>query len=105
MIARVRLQHFRKHEDFETTFQPGTTIITGPNGSGKTSLIEAIHIAIQGKSWRSDFTEMIKNDQDSDWWRLDIDFSDVNGYKFSQDCNTQVLLYLQDQMASLDQQV
>lgn len=76
MIARVRLQHFRKHEDFETTFQPGTTIITGPNGSGKTSLIEAIHIAIQGKSWRSDFTEMIKNDQDTDWWRLDIDFID-----------------------------
>lgn len=76
MISRVRLQNFRKHQDFQATFQPGTTIITGPNGSGKTSLIEAIHIAIQGKSWRSDFTEMIKNDQDSDWWRLDIDFSD-----------------------------
>lgn len=79
MISRVRLQNFRKHEDFEATFQPGTTIITGPNGSGKTSLIEAIHIALQGKSWRSDFTEMVKNDQDTDWWRLDIEF--VGGEK------------------------
>lgn len=76
MISRVRLQNFRKHEDLNVIFQPGTTIITGPNGSGKTSLIEAIHIAIQGKSWRSDFAEMIKNDRDADWWRLDIDFSD-----------------------------
>lgn len=76
MISRVRLQNFRKHEDLNVIFQPGTTIITGPNGSGKTSLIEAIHIAIQGKSWRSDFAEMIKNDRDTDWWRLDIDFSD-----------------------------
>lgn len=76
MISRVRLQNFRKHQDLNVTFQPGTTIITGPNGSGKTSLIEAIHIAIQGKSWRSDFVEMVKNDQKADWWRLDIDFSD-----------------------------
>lgn len=76
MISRVRLQNFRKHEDLNVTFQPGTTIITGSNGSGKTSLIEAIHIALQGKSWRSDFTEMIKNDQNVDWWRLDVEFQD-----------------------------
>lgn len=76
MISSVRLQNFRKHQDFQATFQPGTTIITGPNGSGKTSVIEAIHIALQGKSWRSDFDEITQNSGDDDWWRLDIELAD-----------------------------
>jgi DNA replication and repair protein RecF len=53
-------------------------VITGPNGSGKTSLIEAVYIALQGKSWRSSFSEMLHTEQDivAEWWRIDMEFSD-----------------------------
>lgn len=77
MITRLRVQNFRKHADYTVDFAPGTTIITGPNGSGKTSLIEAIYIALSGKSWRSNFAEIVRSD--ADWWRVDVEFN--NGTK------------------------
>ena len=76
MIKKLRVQNFRKHTDFAIDFQPGTTIITGANGSGKTSLLEAIYIALQGKSWRSNFAEILRDDGGAiaDWWRVDVEF-------------------------------
>ncbi|MDR1969869.1 MAG: DNA replication and repair protein RecF, partial [Candidatus Nomurabacteria bacterium] len=78
MIKSLRVQNFRKHTDFTINFKPGITIITGANGCGKTSLIEAIYIALQGKSWRSNFTEILRDDgkRTTDWWRVDLEFSD-----------------------------
>lgn len=74
MIAKLRVQNFRKHVDYSVDFAPGTVVITGPNGSGKTSLIEAIYIALQGKSWRSNFEEILR--KDANWWRIDVEFTD-----------------------------
>ena len=74
MITKLRVQNFRKHEDFTVDFTPGTSIVIGLNGSGKTSLIEAIHIALQGKSWRSNFSDILRTG--ADWWRVDIEFDD-----------------------------
>ena len=51
------------------------TIITGKNGSGKTSIIEAIYIALIGKSWRSNFSEILRNGS-AEWWRVDVEFVD-----------------------------
>jgi DNA replication and repair protein RecF len=70
----LRLQSFRKHQDFTITFQPGINLITGLNGTGKTSLLEAIYIALQGKSWRSSFSDVMKND--AEWWRVDLKIDD-----------------------------
>lgn len=68
---KLRLQNFRKHRDFAVEFKPGLNLITGLNSSGKTSLVEAIYIALQGKSWRSNFLDIINND--AEWWRIDLD--------------------------------
>ncbi|MCL2280825.1 AAA family ATPase [Candidatus Saccharibacteria bacterium] len=78
MIKNLRVQNFRKHQDFKVDFKSSATIITGTNGSGKTSLIEAIYIALQGKSWRSNFTEILRDDGQkiADWWRIDLEFLD-----------------------------
>ena len=59
-------------------FKSDTVIMTGANGSGKTSLIEAIHIALQGKSWRSNFLEILRKEgeETADWWRIDLEFKD-----------------------------
>jgi DNA replication and repair protein RecF len=70
----LRLQGFRKHHDFTVTFKPGINLITGLNGSGKTSLIEALYITLQGKSWRSSFSDITNNN--SEWWRVDFKIKD-----------------------------
>lgn len=77
MIKKLRVQNFRKHHDYSIELQPGITVITGPNGSGKTSLIEAIYVALHGKSWRSSLEEVLRDG--SNWWRIDVDFT--NGEK------------------------
>lgn len=79
MITKLRVQNFRPHKDKEIVFVHGTTIVTGPNGSGKTSLIEAVYITLQGKSWRSHFDDILTitdKDKNNDWWRIDLEFSD-----------------------------
>ena len=47
-LHRLRLVNFRQHADTEIVFGDGLTGIIGPNGSGKTSLLEAIAWAIYG---------------------------------------------------------
>ena len=77
MITKLRVQNFRSHRDLVIDFGSQLNIIIGPNGSGKTSLVEAIYIALQGKSWRSSFADIKNHNSGDDWWRVDVDFSDT----------------------------
>ena len=74
MSLKLRVQNFRSHVDYTVDISDGISIITGPNGSGKTSLIEAIYICYAGKSWRSNFDEInhVDGSSRSDWWRIDL---------------------------------
>ncbi|MGH7534577.1 MAG: AAA family ATPase, partial [Gemmatimonadales bacterium] len=47
-INRLRLLNFRQHEDTELELGAGLTGIIGPNGVGKTTLLEAIAWAMYG---------------------------------------------------------
>jgi exonuclease SbcC len=47
-INRIRLVNFRQHENTEIEFGPGLTGIVGPNGVGKTTILEAIAWAMYG---------------------------------------------------------
>ena len=40
-LTRLRLQHFRSWRDLDLPLNPGLTIVSGANASGKTNLIEA----------------------------------------------------------------
>tara|TARA_Y100000748_G_scaffold290992_1_gene278082 strand:+ start:633 stop:1724 length:1092 start_codon:yes stop_codon:yes gene_type:complete len=52
---------FRNHKETNMSFGPGITIIWGKNGSGKTSILEAIHSLSFGSSFRtSNKKELIK---------------------------------------------
>jgi len=52
MITNFRLQNFRNYQDEAITFTPGTNILMGNNGQGKTNLIEGIYYLLTGKSYR-----------------------------------------------------
>jgi len=46
MISRIHLRNFKVYKDQEFIFHPGSTAIVGPNGSGKTSILEAIEFGL-----------------------------------------------------------
>lgn len=53
MLSRLLVRNFRCFSEAELSLQPGTTIFTGSNGQGKTSLLEAICILMRLQSPRS----------------------------------------------------
>lgn len=52
-IEVLKLEHFRNFKHFELKFADKLTCIIGANGSGKTSILEALHFLAYGKSFRS----------------------------------------------------
>src|SRR6266481_7770811 len=60
-LQRLRLVNFRQHADTEIVFGDGITGIIGPNGSGKTSLLEAIAWAIYGNPAARGDKDSIRN--------------------------------------------
>ncbi len=52
-VKRLRLRHFRTYGEAEVAFEPGLTVVSGPNGAGKTSLLEAVYLASQLRSFRA----------------------------------------------------
>ncbi|RMH50893.1 MAG: DNA replication and repair protein RecF [Zetaproteobacteria bacterium] len=51
-LRRLRLRDFRCHRRLEQEFSPGINLICGANGSGKSSLLEAVHLMVCGVSFR-----------------------------------------------------
>jgi exonuclease SbcC len=60
-LHRLRLVNFRQHADTEIAFGDGITGVIGPNGSGKTSLLEAIAWAIYGNPAARGDKDSIRN--------------------------------------------
>ncbi len=53
MLSGLALQHLRTHAQFFLKFEQPVVLIIGPNASGKTTLIEAIHLLSSGESFRA----------------------------------------------------
>lgn len=75
VIKKVSLRNFRCHNEFELDCDRPTTLIIGENGSGKTSILEAIYLALRGKSFKGVDKEIIK--RDADFYRAEIDLADA----------------------------
>ena len=52
-MTTVSLRDLRSYERLELELEPGLVLVTGPNGAGKTNLLEAVHLATQGLSFRT----------------------------------------------------
>ena len=64
MIKKINLKQFRNHALTELVFDKSFSYIHGLNGSGKTSILEAIYFCATTKSHRTnDEKELIKNNE------------------------------------------
>jgi DNA replication and repair protein RecF len=52
-LQRVQVSDFRCLHSAELEFDPKFTLISGPNASGKTSLLESIYVLSRGRSFRT----------------------------------------------------
>jgi DNA replication and repair protein RecF len=60
-LRALFLRHFRLYEERYFEFGPGINIIKGANAQGKTSLLEAIHFLMTGRSFRtSQVTDLVR---------------------------------------------
>lgn len=65
MVLKIKLRNYRNYEEFEITFRPGLNLIVGENGVGKTNLLEAVFLLVEGRSMRTtDIRETIRNDSE-----------------------------------------
>jgi DNA replication and repair protein RecF len=73
-VTSIRVQNIRTHTDYTLDIASGVSVVTGSNGSGKTSLVEALHIALQGSSFRGGDNDILRDT--AEWYRIDVMFAD-----------------------------
>src|SRR5215469_15753205 len=70
----LTLQHFRSYGDHVVALDPGVNIVVGPNGSGKTNLLEALYVISTGGSFRATDRDMVQHD--AEWFRIEANYDD-----------------------------
>ena len=56
IVERVDVQNVRNIESARLGLGPGLNLLVGPNGAGKTAFLEAVHLLIRGRSFRTSRT-------------------------------------------------
>ena len=79
-IKNLQLRSLRSHDSADFVFDEYMNAIVGPNGSGKTTILEAIYCLLQGTSFRGSISEMAK--YGSSQFKIQLDyFSKSNSHK------------------------
>lgn len=73
VVKSIKLTNFRSHAGYLLDCTNNTTQILGTNGSGKTSVLEAIYIALQGKSFRATDVDILK--RGADYYRVELGYT------------------------------
>lgn len=63
-VTRLELRHLRRFEALRLDPAPGLNLITGDNGAGKTSVLEALHLMAYGRSFRGRVRDGLVRDGD-----------------------------------------
>lgn len=68
MIRRLTVDHLRAHSHLSVQFAEMVTTIVGRNGTGKTTLLEAIAYMCRGRSFRGSDKELLQHD--AEWFKI-----------------------------------
>lgn len=81
-VKKLQVKNIRSHTSYGVDLSSDVTIITGPNGSGKTSLLEAIYLSLQGTTFKGVDSDMLR--KEAPWWRIDtvLDDEQIRTIKF-----------------------
>lgn len=85
-INRLKLTNFRNHEQTEVNFAPHLNLITGPNGSGKTNLIDAIHYLCMSRSFVAASDQYVPH-QDHKYFMINGNFEGEIRASFKVSCS------------------
>ena len=69
MLQTLELANIRSYTNGLFEFTSGVNIVVGPNASGKTNLLEAVYMCMQGSGFKSDDAQMLRYGQQ--WARID----------------------------------
>ena len=72
MISELKLHNFRCFNSSTISLSPGINFFYGNNGSGKTSILEAIYMCSSGRSFKSSNIQSLIS--------TDKNFFSINGY-------------------------
>ena len=76
-LQSLRLHDFRSYHQVLLTPPRGVTVFVGENGTGKTNLLEAVHLCCLGRSHRTgNDREMIRSGQETCAVQLRVQRSD-----------------------------
>lgn len=84
--THTELHNFRNHLETRIDWAPHLNVITGPNGSGKTSLIDAIHYLCMSRSFVSN-TDMYVVNQDESYFMINGHFEGQIRSEFDVSCS------------------
>jgi len=65
-FEKIKLKNFRNFEEFTINFSNKCNVIVGPNGSGKTNLLESISLFEKGRGFRKDLLKNMINNKTQD---------------------------------------
>ena len=65
-FEKIRLENFRNFKEFTINFKNKCNIILGPNGSGKTNILESISLFEKGRGFRKDHLKNMINNNNQD---------------------------------------
>lgn len=94
-LSKVFLQKFRSYEQNLIEFDPKLNLIIGPNGSGKTNILEAIYLLSCGKSFRSSSLSKLIN------WDSAYSFCRAKIHRNQEDIELEVQLVKSDKSVSV----
>ena len=84
IIERLRLTDFKRHKDIDVSFVKGCNLICGPNYAGKSTLLQAMLLALQGnRSVPGETRELVRDG--SRGFKVELWLS--NGYYISRTVN------------------
>lgn len=80
-INRVHLENYRVHENLDIEFTTGINLLLGKNGKGKSSILEAIGIALFDSKPRTTLDDAVSFGKKSG--KIEISFTGIDGEEYT----------------------